>query len=237
MKRKGTLGVLIGDKHTLKDWNLGWVAINLGFPEAKTYEQDVPGTDGTLDITEAITPDVKFKNRNISLEFETLDEDFCEWGILISDIANYIAGRRFKIILDTDPGFYYIGRLNIDVEKTERANGKLVISGDVDPYKYERYSSLDDWLFDDFNFENGIIREYKDLEVNGTYELFIIGRRKRIIPVIECSAPMSVVYKGVTYSLPKGKSKAFDIYLNDGENVLTFKGKGIVSVEYRGGSL
>ena len=51
----GTLGVTIGEKHTLKDWNLGWTAITLGFPEPKTYELDIQGADGTLDITEAVT--------------------------------------------------------------------------------------------------------------------------------------------------------------------------------------
>ena len=37
---RGSLGVQIGNKHTLKDWGLGWTKITLGFPEAKTYEQD-----------------------------------------------------------------------------------------------------------------------------------------------------------------------------------------------------
>ena len=46
----GALGVMIGEKHTLRDWNLGWTAITLGFREPKTYEQDIPGADGTLDI-------------------------------------------------------------------------------------------------------------------------------------------------------------------------------------------
>ena len=88
---------MIGEKHTLRDWNLGWTAITLGFPEPKTYEQDIPGADGTLDITEAITGgDVKYKNRNISLEFETPDEDFFQWGMCISEIANYLVGKRVK---------------------------------------------------------------------------------------------------------------------------------------------
>ena len=234
----GKLGVTIGDKHTLKDWNLGWTAITLGFPEAKTYEQDIPGADGTLDITEAVTGgDVKYKNRSISLEFETPDEDFFEWGVIVSEIANYLAGQKKKIILDTDPSFYYVGRLTIDVEKTDRLNGKLVISGDVDPYKYERCSSLEDWVFDTFNFETDIIREYKDIKVSSEYELCIPGRRKRIIPTIECDSPMEVIYNGTSYNLPKGKSKVFDIWLTDGENILTFKGNGTISVDYRGGSL
>ena len=64
----GTLGVTIGEKHTLKDWNLGWTAITLGFPEPKTYELDIQGADGTIDITEAVTGgDVKYKNRSLSL--------------------------------------------------------------------------------------------------------------------------------------------------------------------------
>lgn len=235
---RGTLGVQIGDKHTLRDWNLGWTAINLGFPEAKVYEQDIPGADGTLDFTEAMTlGDVKYKKRFLSMEFEVEDTDFYNWSILLSKIANYLAGQRMKIIFDNDPYFYYLGRLAIDVEKTEKSESKLVISGDVDPYKYELYSSLEDWVWDTFNFETGIIREYKDIEIDGVYDLFIPGLRKRIVPVIECSALMQVSYQGVSYNLPEGKSKVFGIWLREGDNILTFAGQGKVSVDYRGGSL
>ena len=193
--KRGTLGVLIGDKHTLKDWELGWLAITLGFPEPKTYEQDVPCADGTIDLTEAMTGgDVKYKNRSLSLEFEVPDRDFGE-------------------------------------------ESKLVLSGDVEPYKYELCSSLEDWLWDPFNFNNGIIRNYKDLEVNGTRTLVIRGRRKKVIPVFECSTAMTVSFEGMDYNLPAGRSKVFDIYLGEGDNELVFTGNGTVSVDYRGGML
>ncbi len=235
---KGTLGVQIGDKHTLKDWGLGWTSINLGFPEAKTYEQDIPGADGTLDFTEAMTAgDVKYKNRPISLEFEAPDKDFHEWSRMISEVANYLVGQKKKIILDNDPQFYYIGRIKMDIDKTDKDSSKIVLSGDVDPYKHELYSSLDDWIWDTFNFETGIIREYKDIQVDGSYELMIPGLRKRIVPTIECSAPMQVTYNNRTYSLLEGKNKVFDIWIGEGENFLTFIGTGTVSVDYRGGSL
>ena len=233
----GTLGVMIGGKHTLRDWNLGWTGITLGFPEAKTYEQDVPGADGTLDLTEAICGDVKYKMRSLSLEFETPDNDFFEWAELISAIANYLAGQKMRIILDTDPEFFYSGRLSIDVEKTDRAKGKLTLSGDVDPYKYEKYSSLEDWLWDPFNFNTGTAREYKDIRVDGEYSLVISGRRKKVVPTFECSAPMQVTYGGQDYDLPVGKSKVFEIWIGEGEHVLTFTGTGTVSIDYRGGSL
>lgn len=68
---RGNLGVQIGDKHTLKDWGLGWTKITLGFPEAKIYEQDVPGMDRVLDFTESLTGgDVKYKTRSLSLNLK-----------------------------------------------------------------------------------------------------------------------------------------------------------------------
>ena len=125
----------------------------------------------------------------------------------------------------------------MDVDKTDKDSSKIVLSGDVDPYKHELYSSLDDWIWDTFNFETGIIREYKDIQVDGSYELMIPGLRKRIVPTIECSAPMQVTYNNRTYSLLDGKNKVFDIWIGEGENFLTFIGTGTVSVDYRGGSL
>ncbi len=236
--RRGTLGVQIGSRHTLKDWNLGWTAVSIGFPEAKTYEQDIPGADGALDLTEAMTlGDVKYKKRPLSMEFEVEDKDFYKWSVVISRIANYLAGQRMKIIFDNDPYFYYLGRLAIDVEKTEKSESKLVLSGEVEPYKYERYSSLEEWVWDDFNFEMGIIREYKDIKINGSYKLLIPGLRKRIVPVIECSRSMQVRNMGKIYNLSAGKNKVFDIWLGEGTNTLEFIGTGTVSVEYRGGSL
>lgn len=236
--RRGTLGIQIGNRHTLKDWALGWTAVSIGFPEAKTYEQDIPGADGELDLTEAMTAgDVKYKKRPLSMEFEVEDKDFYSWSVLISEIANYLAGQKRKIIFDNDPYFYYLGRLSIDVEKTEKSESKLVLSGEVEPYKYERYSSLEEWIWDDFNFEMGIIREYRNIKVNGSYRLLIPGLRKRIVPVIECSRSMKVSSMGKTYDLCIGKNKVFDIWLGEGMNILEFIGTGTISVEYRGGSL
>lgn len=232
------LGARIGEKHTYNDWKLGWVGVTIDFPEAKTYLVDLPGGNGSIDLTTALTGgDVKYKERNISLEFDLKDEDFVYWADIITDIADYLHGQRLKIILDIDTTFYYYGRLMLDTEKTDKAESKIVLSGSVDPYKYELYSSLEDWLWNDFNFENGIIREYEDLQVNGSLELNIPGRRMPVVPVIECSDAMTVKYNGNTFELPAGKARAFDINTHDGDNILTFTGNGTVSIDYRGGVL
>lgn len=111
------------------------------------------------------------------------------------------------------------------------------MSGNVEPYKFEKFSSLEPWEWDSFNFKTGIIRNYKNIIVNGTYSLRIPGRRKRIVPVISCDESVQVSYEGTTYTLSPGKNKVFGICIKEGENILTFSGNATVSVDYRGGML
>ena len=108
---------------------------------------------------------------------------------------------------------------------------------EAEPYKLERYSGIEKWVWDDFSFEDGIIRNYLDLQVNGTMVLMIPGRRKKVVPVFECSDAMTVEYAGQAYDLPAGRSKILDLQLCEGEHVLTFAGNGTVNVDYRGGRL
>ena len=146
-----------------------------------------------------------------------------------------------KIILDEDPGFYYIGRVSVNEWKSSEKYSTIVVDAEVDPYKYERFSSLEEWEWDSFNFENGIIRDYKDLEVNGSLSITIEGRRKRIIPEITVSSSdgsgMQVEFEGNTYDLEDGTTRIMNISIKEGANTLNFTGNGTVSIDYRGGRL
>lgn len=141
-----------------------------------------------------------------------------------------------KVILGND-SFYYEGRISVSTEKLNKQYSSVEISVNRDPYKYELQSSVEDWEWDTFNFETGIVREYGNLQVDGTLELIIPGRVMRVIPIFECSAEMQVTYNGVVYTLPKGKSRSPDLMLSEGDNKLIFNGNGTVSVDYQGGSL
>ena len=48
---------------------------------------------------------------------------------------------------------------------------------------------------------------------------------------------MTVTFNSVAYELTVGSTQVLDIELVEGDNILTFTGNGIVSVDYRGGSL
>lgn len=233
------IGVKIGEKHTYIDWNLILTSTNINFPDPKTETTDVPGADGELDFSEVLTGDISYKNRTISFEFEMVDR-FANWKNKISEISNYIHGRKFKIILDKDPNFYYYGRITVNDFKSNKSTGTITIEADVEPYKYDLYSSLEDWLWDPFNFETGIINETNELRINGELEVVIYGRRKRVVPKLICNSlknQMKVIFKGKTYNLFNGTQKILNIEICEGKNVLKFIGNGTISIEYRGGSL
>lgn len=229
------VNIKIGDKKTYDDWGLKIEEILIGFPEPKTNLIDIPGADGNIDLTEAMG-EISYKNRQIEFTFDAMGS-YENWHGLCTDIANYLHGKRLKVILDTDPYYYYIGRLSLDSKKTNDTLHEIVIAGDMDPYKYEMQSSLEDWLWDPFNFRTGIIRNYKNIQVDGSKTLKITGRRKPIVPTIIASNAMTVSFEGKTYALVAGEQKIYRIVVREGENWLTFSGNGTISVDYRGGIL
>ena len=230
-------GVLFGKKHSFNDWGMTLKERPIISPaKAKTNYWNIEGANGSLDGTETLTQDVKYENREITFKFNVI-QNRKDWHEIYSNIQDYLHGQKMKIILDDDPCYYYEGRCSVDEWNSSKVTATLVIKATVYPYKYERFSSLEAWEWDIFNFETGIIRDYKDIVVDGTYTLEIEGTRMQVIPTFTTNTEMKVEFNGNTYQLPLGSSKILNIVIKQGHNELKFTGKGLVSVEYRGGRL
>ena len=205
-------------------------------PVPKSFYQDIPGGDGSLDLSEANAGRITFERRPITLNFGC-GYPVSHWPGIFSDILKRFHGKTGKLIFDDDPGYYYIGRMAVSNYERARQLGTFTITADADPYKYELTAGDEDWLWDPLDFETGIIREYGNLEVSGTYSLVIDGTEKWIIPEIVVSADMQVEFNGQEYSLKKGSNKVYGIVIKDGENTLRFIGSGTATVKYRGAVL
>lgn len=234
-------GVTFGDKHSYKDWKLLLGSRpEVSPPLPKFNYIDIPGGDGILDLTEALTGDIQYQTRKLEFTFLTLKARR-KWHSLYSELQGCLHGERMKVILDEDPAFYYIGRVKVDKWKSSEKFSTIVVSAEVDPYKYELASSLEDWEWDSFNFEEGIIREYKGLEVDGSLDFTVPGRRKKVIPsfivVSEDGAGLDVEFEGSTYHLPDGTDRVLNIAIGEGCGLLHFTGHGTVDIDYRGGKL
>lgn len=229
-------GVTIGDKHSYKDFGLILSSQAIAPPEPRIKLVDVPMRDGSVDLTEAVSDTVRYQDRKITLTFSVIDARNT-WVDKISKIQNYLHGQRMKIVFDEDTSFYYIGRVQVNTWTSSDNIGKLVLNCTVEPYKYDLYSTSEEWIWDTFDFEYGVANDAIDITVSGTTTTTIIGRPKGTAPIFTANAEMTVTVDGVTYDIHNGTTRLYDLILKDGENVFTFSGNGTVTIDYRGGSL
>lgn len=231
------IGILIGQKHTWRDWGLRMVACQIPMPEAQTMTVDVPGMDGVIDLTEALTGAVCYQNRELTFQFDHTEGNMARWHAMRGQIAAYCHGKRMKMILDNDRGYYYYGRVHVELTKGNAINSLVALTINAEPYRYEVATSSEPWLWDAFSFAAGIIRKYGKIAVLGSKSITVIGTGKVLVPVITCSAPMTVVVGGVSHALKAGENQIADIKILPGEQILTFTGNGTVSISFRGVAL
>lgn len=230
-----TNGVTIGNKHSYNDFGLIMTSKNISAPEPQLKTVSVPGRNGFIDMSEVLTGNVRYNPRTIQLEFYT-DKAPLEWTSFASDLHNAFQGQKMRIIFDDDIAFYWLGRTELELTNSGR-RATLTLTATVDPYKYNITSSSEDWLWDPFDFEYGVINETADIVVNGSKSITIAALQRWENPVIVSSAPMTVTFNGATYSIAEGSQVMYDIIIEAGDNTLTFSGNGTVTVNYVGGML
>lgn len=227
--------ILINDKHTYRDYHLiptSRPVVNP--PQAKTNYADVNGINGSLDLSTALTGFMTFQDRSGSWEF-LVKKRVRPWEVDYTKLMNDLHGKYFdRIRLEDEPYYYYKGRLFVSAWKSQKDASYVTINYTLEPYKYEIQNSLEDWLWDPFSFETGVIRNYKNLVVSGTLALEVPGSARPYIPTITVSAAMTVTFNGTTYNLASGSNTIPEIVISQAGTTLTFSGSGTVSVLYQG---
>ena len=228
--------IYIDDKNTWKDWHLvptSRPVVNP--PKAKTNYIEVPGADGALDISSVFTGQILYSNRQGIWEFR-VDPKFMDWTEIYSLIMKYVHGNFVKVILEDDPEYYYEGRLFVNQWLSDKDNSTITIEYNLAPYKKYKLSDRR-WIWDTFNFETGLVREYRNIVVNKEHTMNVIGDRMSCIPTITVSDDMKLIYKNKEYKLSRGVNIIEKIVIKNGENPMKFMGNGIVSIDLLGGIL
>lgn len=229
-------GVTFGEKHSLDDYGLIFMSKTISAPEPQTKLVEIPGRNGAVDLSEVLTGDVRYNNRKITIKFAVKEMAY-KYTEIGSILKNELHGARMRVIFDDDIAFYWIGRISVDGPVVDGGIGIVTVEVDADPYKFTIQSTEEEWLWDPFDFEQGIINELGDITVSGTKEVSIIGSKKYVNPTITVTGSLSVTYNGQTYALQEGSQVLYDIILTEGEDILTFTGTGTVSINVVGGSL
>lgn len=211
-------GVKFGDKHSFDDWGLVLTEKLLGLPEPKISGIAIEGADGEVDTTEVLSGEVKFTNRNLTFKF-TMTDKYEDYHDKVTEIANYLHGRKMRIILDEDDLCYYYGRCAINEWLSDRRIGQIAISCNCEPYKYDLNETI------------------ITATVNGTTRLNIYGKRKTVCPIITVLGSVTLVIGNETIKLSEGRNEILDFYIREGDNLLSFIGNGTVEISYIGGEL
>lgn len=177
-------------------------------PEPKTYTVDIPGGNGVIDLTEALTGDVAYKNRKQEFTFAIIDVKNFEK--VKTEVSNFLHGRAFDYTMTMDPGYTYHGRFSVDSYSHEAyANGLLgqfKIKVDANPYKLKEHCA------------------YRLNGVGGGVFRLESGRRP-VHPTIECETPTIVAFDGKEQTVPAGTYRMNDVVFNDGYNEIYVNNK------------
>lgn len=165
----GAHSLTIGDKHTWKDWHL----IPCSRPDFADAEPrlvyiEIPGADGKLDASKALSGRVLFEMREGSFDFWVDNDRVSDWDHLYTKMKRYVQGRELKVVKDDDPLWYYIGRFWFSDPEQDGTNMKVTLNYKVKPYKYKNYSSLEDIPWDSLTLDD-VVQHYvfKDISVSG----------------------------------------------------------------------
>ena len=233
-------GVTIGGFHTFRDFDLHWIRYEISEPEPITHYIDIPGRKTKIDATESLYGDTTYENRTLTF-YLWMKAKHSKWQNMDSRIQRAIGGKRCKIILDTEPDKFWMGRVTVASRKEEETQHILAfytITCDVEPYKYWTSDDSEDWLWDPFSFMDGVIQPLTNIQVTGTKTVHVMGNDMLPYPEITSSATMTIRIDGKTYSLNRNQPLAIeDVRIGTEGKDITFNSSGTVSIILKGETL
>lgn len=247
--------ITFGDKNTWDDWKiLPTERPVFAPPKPKTTYIDIPGGNGALDLSESLTGYPIFENRTGAFKFRVMN-DYVEWYERYTEIMEHLHGKQMNAVLADDPNYFYRGRFTVDSWNSGDTWSEITIGYTVEPYKWSVTSSTEPWVWDDFNFNDGMMLDevFSNIAINSpsdwsnkNFEGILFGKApiSPIFNVSEDSSGLTVRFINDYLGIDK------TVYLTDGMNsipdfifygqdsyTLMFKGVGTLSMEFRIGRL
>ena len=137
MKAYIEMGVHFGDTHSFRDLNLVLAPFDYTPAVPKTHFIDIPGGDGSIDATEA-DGTIHYQDREFQFTFTVMPGDKLTFEERQTVVARALHGKRFEIVLDKDPEYFWRGRVWIDDYASNKRLRQIAIVARVSPYKVRR---------------------------------------------------------------------------------------------------
>lgn len=214
--------IYFGEYGTAERWDLVLASKGIGEAEPKEEYVDIPSGNGSIDLTEALTGEIVYDDRDLDFAF-TICHPREEWEALLRDIKSKIHGRRMVIREPDDLGHYYIGRVKVDSVLPNRTIATLKVSAVCEPYK----------------LKNNVTVKQGTIGASGSMIMTCENDRKRVIPTITTSAAINISFEGNSISVNAGTFRMTNLVFVEGLNTMTITGAAgtVVEFEYQEGAL
>ena len=210
--------IRFGTKWVHSDYGLIVAPYAITMPEPQTNFVEIPGRDGTLDLSEAFST-VRYTDRIIPLTLYAR----APFDTLISAFAADVHGQRMNVIFDRDPAYYYDARITIEDVERHWGYCELSLECRTKPYKLEQ-------------FETAIT-----VLPTGNATVTLTNTRMPVVPTITVSAEMTLTFtivgKDYSVTLPAGTHTVPSLVLMEGDTKIEIFGTGRVTLTYRKGTL
>lgn len=177
---------------------------------------EIEGADGSIDYTDFFGRP-NFGNVTHKFTFSSIIPR-SEHLTLFTQIKNALHGEKLRIILDDDPGFYYVGRCYVSPYTNEKGAAIISIECVCEPYKYKLQPTQ------------------MSVAVNGTADITLPNGKKRAVPEIQITTDTSLNIVYQTYNvwdLGSGNYTLPELELLEGNNVVTVTGVGSITFTWQ----
>lgn len=168
-------GTNFGGVHSFHNLNLIQQKVEVEPAEPKMNLVEIPGADGAVDMTEQPAGRVTYKTRKITWTFALYPGE--NWDAKHRQVNNALNGRQCDITLDTDPEYFYRGRLAVKKHNVDGLLRQIVVEAVCQPYKLRQQSTQ---VFVPFCGKNllDVSAANQTIPVYGTAEYISGGVRK-----------------------------------------------------------
>ena len=205
-------GIWFDDIHNYDNLNLVLSKVDIPPATPKTNFIDIPGGDGSVDLTEALG-EVRYKDRECSFTFTVMPTD--DFEEKKKEISNLLNGKRCKIVLDKDPGYCWEGRCSVNEYASDRNIHQIVVGAIVAPYKMKTQKTI------------------VSVPAGENVIVTLSNSRRTVIPTITNTDDATIVFNGNRYDLKAGIHTVLNIALIEGANTLTVTSLGTVKFTYQ----
>lgn len=212
--------IIIGDYDTAAHgWTLsGW---SLSPPKVKTQYAEIPGGDGSLDLSDVLTDGIpRYRDRTLVVRLECSDGNRLDREALIRDAANRLDGIRADIRLPDDDEHYINGRVSIARVFNDPAHGAIEMEAICGPWKYRLTET-----------EYGVTAGEEEKTL-----ILYNGGRRAVCPTVSVEgddASVQLSFADTSISLSAGTYKLPDLLLTSGEHAVSYRGTGALVIRYR----